>query len=690
MRKFNLFFISLFCLVCLVSLKVSATSNYITLKQTYYSQYSTTLHVHSKIQVDTGGANYGEAYFLDLNYLVDDYGLTYSQASVEVKYGRKSTNEQNPYNGPYSYDTTLGGVIITFSEPSEAMMYYVDVSYTNFSGFDYEDVPEDLAALTPRNPAPTPSVFSTVASITMSLSTMKGSVTGSISFATNTYEAGWYVLDLNYVKEFYQLSSDITSACITCQSNQTLNQVLTDSVVVDNHGNVVYFPLPSLNNVTDTINYSITFGASDTGFSEDGLGEKVKITKVASSTSNQSVAFTSENYSIRVNVDSPITINQMKEMINLTSIDGYNGQVSVSYTDSDEYESYVVNVNNVWQRELGTYNITFTSTDTHHNSSSLLVKVIVEDKVAPLINTASSTLEYSVSYTASAISKNTIEDAIRATDNYYEHEDLIVSADYAYYSSHYNVVNTYNVPITVSDPSGNYTNGLVTIRVIDDVAPVVTGSNTFDTSYTSDITASEIVSKCNLVATDAIDNDVQMGIVNDSYTSNKYLPGSYSIVVRAEDDSGNTADFTISVNVTDNIRPYFLINKTTLIVENGYAYTPSEIVDAAISSGLIRTDYSDIEVIVDEYTNNEKTEGSYLYRLRVTYNDGLEEYVDINLRVLGEDKEVVKIKWYAKVGNFFVRTFTKIGHFFSDIVYEKGIKKVFNFVKGVWNKVFRR
>ena len=690
MRKFNLFIIRLFCLLCLSSLKVSATSNYITLTRTYYSQYSSTLYVHSKIQVDTGGTNYGDAYFLDLNYLVDDYGLTYNQASVEVKYGRKSTNEQNPYNGSYSYDSSLGGVIITFLEPNEAMMYYVDVLYTNFSGFDYEDVPENLATLTPRNPAPTPSIFSTTASITMSLSTMKGSVTGSISFATNTYEAGWYVLDLNYVKEFYQLSSDITSACITCQSNQTLNQVLTDSVVVDNHGNVVYFPLPSLDNITDTISYSITFGASDTGFSESGIGEKVKITKVASSTSNQSVAFTSESYSIRVNVDSPITISQMMEMINLTSIDGYNGQVDVNCVDDDEYESHVVNVSNVWQRELGTYNITFTSTDTHHNSSSLLVKVIVEDKVAPVINTSQSILEYSVSYTASAIAKSTLENAIKATDNYYEYEDLRVNADYTYYSNHYNEVNTYNVPFTVSDPSGNYTNGVVTIRVIDDVAPVVTGSNTFDTSYTSDITASEIVSKCNLVATDTIDNDVQMGIVNDSYTSNKYLPGSYVITVRAEDDAGNSTDFNIAVNVTDNIKPYFLVNKTTLIVENGYAYTPSEIIDAAISSGLIRTDYTDIEVIEDEYTDNATTEGSYLYRLRVTYTDGLEEYVDINLKVLGENKEIVKVKWYAKIGNFFVRTFTKIGHFFSDIVYEKGIKKVFNFVRNVWNTIFKR
>lgn len=690
MRKFYLFFVCLVCLFCIFSLKVNASTSYITLQATYYSQYSRTLYIHSDIQVDVGGSDYGDTYFIDLSYLVDDYNLTYSTASVSVKYGRKANNEKNPYSGPCSYDTTLEGVLISFAPPSEAMMYYVEVAYTDFNGLEYEDVPDNLATLTPRNPAPTPSVFSTTASITMSETTKKGTVSGSISFASNTYEAGWYVLDLNYVKEFYQLASDITSASITCPSNQTLNQVLSDSMVIDNHGNVIYFPLPSLNNVTDTINYTVTFGGSDTGLTDNEVGAKVKITKVTSGTSNQAVAFSAENYSIRVNVDSPISINQMMEVINLRAIDGYNGQVNIGYNDPDEYVSHVVNRNVVSERELGTYNITFTASDTNNNGSSLLVRVIVEDTVAPAINTSQSTLQYDRSYTESAISKSTLENAIRASDNYSDFEDLIVSVDYTNYSTHYNVVNTYILPLTVTDPSGNVTNGQITIRVIDDIAPVISGSNTFDTSYTSDITANEIVNKCNITASDAIDDSVEVGIIGDTYSSNKYTPGNYSIIVQATDDSENSSTFTINVNVTDNIKPYFLINKTTLVVENGYAYTPNEILDAAISSGLIRADYTDVEVVVDEYTNNESTEGTYLYRLRVTYNNGLEEYVDINLHVLGEDNEIVKVKWYVKIGNFFTRTFTKIGHFFSDIVYEKGIKKVFEFVKSTWNKLFRR
>ena len=690
MRKIYLFFISLFCIVCLFSLKVSATQNCITLQNTYYSQYSRTLFVHSVIQVDTGGSDYEGTYLIDLSYLVNDYNLSYETASVSVKYGRKANGEKNNYNGPCSYDTSLQGVLIAFSVPTETMMYYVDVAYANYSGLEHEDVPDNLATLTPRNPTPTPSAFSTSASITMSQSTKKGVVSGSISFASNTYAAGWYVLDLNYVKEFYQLASDITSASMACQSNQTLNQVLVDSLVIDNHGNVIYFPLPSLDNVNDTISYTVTFGANDTGFSDNQVGERVKITKVTSSTSNQAVAFSAENYSMRVSVDNPITINQMMDTINLQAIDGFYGQVTIRYNDQDDYVSNVVNRNNVKDRELGNYNITFTASDNNNNSSSLLVKVIVEDRVAPTIDSQNSTLEYTRSYTTSCLSKSTLENAIRGRDNYSDMEDLIVNVDCSSYLENYNIVNTYYLPLTVTDPAGNSTNGQITIRVIDDVAPVINGSNTFDTSYTSDITASEIVSKCNIEASDAIDSSVDVGIISDSYTSNKYTPGSYSIILMATDDSDNSSTFTINVNVTDNIKPYFLINKTTLIVENGYAYTPSEIIDAAISSGLIRTDYTDIEVIEDEYTDNETTEGTYLYRLRVTYGNGLEEYVDINMKVLGEDKEIVKVKWYVKIGNFFVRTFTKIGHFFSDVVYEKGIKKVFHFIRNVWNSVFKR
>ena len=60
MRKFYLFFVCLVCLFCIFSLKVNASTSYITLQATYYSQYSRTLYIHSDIQVDVGGSDYGD------------------------------------------------------------------------------------------------------------------------------------------------------------------------------------------------------------------------------------------------------------------------------------------------------------------------------------------------------------------------------------------------------------------------------------------------------------------------------------------------------------------------------------------------------------------------------------------------------------------------------------------------------
>lgn len=697
MRKIILFIFSIICVGCLFMVKVNAAVTGVTIQSATASYDNDDECVMIDIVMkSTPSADKLATYVIDVKTLINHYHFEYSEEEHFFFYALESTpNDKHSHVTNSVYTSSNDNFEFTLFDSSSNVLYYLTIKLfvdaaVNISGNVIDYLPLSIKQGAGNSSPNVESVYSTTASITMNSSSGKGTISGTIDFSSNTYQAGWYAIDLNYVKEYYGFKVNLSSASISCSSNSQLNSSMSGSVNVDGAGNLFYFALPSLTNITSTINYTATFGEAATGTNINSVGSRVKIIRITNNVTTLAMAFSGEAYSYIVSVDNPKTIEQIISSTGLAAYDHRDGAKTISYTDTDSYASKVSNVDNIKSRTLGNYNVSFNASDAKNNSSSLLIKLVVKDLSAPTINASTSTLSYEKSYSDALMADATFISGIVASDNYADASALTISVDSTAYKNGYNHVGNYNVPVTVTDPSGNVASGNIVVRVVDAVAPVISGSSTFYTSYTSDISANEIVEKCGITANDALDGAVAVTISSDGYTAHKAEPGNYDIVVMAKDNSNNTAYFTIHVTVTDNITPYFLINKTTLVVDNGYAYSPSEIVEAAISSGLIRTDYTDIEVVEDEYTDNASYAGTYLYRLRVTYSDGIEEYVDINLQVMGEEKEIIKVKWYAKVGNFIVRTFTKIGHFFSDVVYEKGIKKVFNFIRNVWNFVFKR
>ena len=699
MRKFILFIFSFIVVCSLFAIKVNAAVTGVTVQSATASSDDDELTIEIVVKATTS-ADYTSTYIIDVNTLINHYNIEYLEEEHSIRYANESTpNNKLTYNGTTTFLSQSNAIEFVLVQSNVNVLYYITVTIVVDEGTKPNGDVSSYLPLSSRagggpagggyTPPTVESVFSTTASIVMNSTSGKGTLSGSISFASNTYLAGWYAMDLNYIKEYYGFKVNLSSATLSCSSNSTLNSAMAGSVNIDSAGNVFYFALPSLSSITATINYTATFGEAGTGSNISDAGSRVKIIRITNNVTTQAMAFSAENYSYIVNVDEPKTIEQIITQTGLKAYDHLDGEKTVAYTDTDSYASKVSSVNTVKSRTLGNYNVSFNASDAKSNNTSLVIKLIVKDLSAPTINTSSSTLSYQKSYSDALMADSTLISGIVATDNYADSANLTISVDSTAYKNGYNHVGNYNVPVTVTDPSGNVANGNIVVRVVDSVAPVFSGASSFSTSYTSDISAEEIVEKCGITANDALDGAVSVSISTDGYTAHKNEPGSYDIIVMAQDNSHNVAYFTIHVTVTDNITPYFLVNKTTLVVENGYAYTPEEILEAAISSGIIRTGYTDIEVIEDEYTDNEQTEGTYLYRLKVTYEDNV-EYVDINLQVIGSNQSVVKLKWYAKIGNFFTRTFQKIGHFFSDIVYEKGIKKVFDFVKNTWNKIFRR
>lgn len=688
-KKFYFLFLFLVVLSSIFVLKVNAF-DMISISSASCSSSANTFTVNVSIDASSH-ADFDFEYFINLKQVVTNYSVNYSSVSVSCTMFNMETEDDFDFDGDYTYNFRSEGVVIFFYQPDSAIRYNFTITYQVPSNLGRSGNILNLVSLTEYveivDEGKT-SAFVTTASVTLSNETHRGSLSGSIDFGNNNYEAGWYALDVNYIKEYYGFSSNVTGASFSCASNNLLNNAITESFTIDQNGNVIYFPLPDIQAGSAVVNYSVVFGGEASGEIDNRAGEKVLFYQITSNVSSDALAFSNEEYSYVVSVDNPITIDGLMALTSLRATDDYYGNSAITYDDNDGYFMNVNDVNETKERSLGNYSVTFRTSDSRSNQASLNVVLQVRDLVSPFIDEIESTLEYTKSYKDARISDEVLVAGIVAEDNYAQTNNLTVTVNSSSYATNYSTVNDYEIPVTVSDPSGNTTNGIILLRVIDDVAPVISGATSFHTSYTSAITAQEIIEKCVITAYDELDGNLNVVIENDTYTTNKFTPGEYQIRVSARDNAGNKSYLTINVIVTDNITPYFLINKTTLVVENGYAYTPAQILEAAMSSGLIRTGYKEIEVIEDDYTENYNQEGTYLYRLKVTY-DNNEEYVDVKMKVLAKEPEIIKIKWYTKVGNFFVRSFTRVGHFFSDIVYEKGIKKVFNFVKNIWNRIFR-
>ena len=690
MRKLFIFIISLVAIAGLFFVRVNANETLVTIQSATASTSDSTSTLDLVVRAESN-ADTSKIYSIDFNNYLDGMDIVYLDRVCTIKYALASApSTKYDYPGQNEYRALEETQDFTLLSGNAAILYYFHYEFDLEEGNPNGNVSQYFTITSKEgNVTPVPiDLLSTTASIVMNTSSGKGTLSGEIDFSTNTYKAGWYAMDLNYIKEYYSFKTSIATASFSCSTNSSLNSVVSGSVNIDTSGNVVYFALPNLASVTDKVTYSVVFGEAATGANIANVGSRVKLTTITNELSTKGMAFSDENYSYIVSVDNPKTIEQIIAACSIKAYDNRDGEKQITYTDTNNYVSKVTGVNTVESRTLGNYNVTLNATDAKANASSLQLKLIVKDLTKPIINTNESTLSYERSYNDEVLSDQVLISGIKATDNYAAANTLTISVDSSSYQSGHATVSNYSIPVTVADPSGNQVNGSIVVRVVDLVAPVITGNTTFSTSYTSDITASEIVEKCEIVATDELDGNVDVTIITDNYSANKNIPGVYTIVVRAKDHSNNASSFTITVTVTDNITPYFLVNKTTLVVENGYAYTPNEIIDVAVSSGLIRMDYLDVEVVTDEYSANTQVDGTYLYRLKVTYDDG-EEYVDINLKVVNPEKPV-KVKWYMKVGNFFTRTFSKVGHFFSDVVYEKGIKRLFDAVKSVWKSIFRR
>lgn len=342
------------------------------------------------------------------------------------------------------------------------------------------------------------------------------------------------------------------------------------------------------------------------------------------------------------NVDNPISEEQIRASI--VAFDETDGDISSSIVVTSD--NYTANKNIV-----GSYNIVYSVTDSSENTVNFTVTVLVKDIEKPVINLGEYD-EISISYTDTTFNYETYHSNFTITDNYDDLADLTITADPGTFDGS---VGTSTITYTVEDTSGNIETAEMTINVIDDVAPTFTGPNSFSTTLTSGLTLGTILSQ--FTATDFVDGarTNYITVVSDGFSPNKNTTGVYEIVIRVGDTSGNYANKTIEVTVTDDVLPVFYVTSAFISVAESVTLSWEDIIRILYVTGQIEST-ENYTMTYNSYYGNENVEGVY----SVTVSNGVHT-LTLAINVDATIPVIYAVQFNVSGGSFVANSFVTKG-----------------------------
>jgi hypothetical protein len=326
--------------------------------------------------------------------------------------------------------------------------------------------------------------------------------------------------------------------------------------------------------------------------------------------------------------DYQLTTEQIKGLIEAK--DPYGGLIEY-IVESDDYSSSL--------KKPGSYDMVFVSTF-NQISKKYLLDIRVYDLASPLIS-LSEDIQIQLS---EKLTMDEIKQLISVTDNVDDMTwtDLVVIEDT--YSSA-TTVGDFSITVEATDTSGNSSNLVIPIQLVDLVGPTISGPLSIYL-YTTDValTNQQILNMFN--AYDDVDgSNVLFDITTNNYNQ-QTSPGVYQMTLRAGDSQYNFTYKNIEIHVIENRGPVFVEDETILQASTAENMTDQEIIDwfknLTQLSGL---SVSQVSVIYNEYEGNEQLGGSYYVYLNYDLDgqtqtsririDVEEDKTDINYFVVG-------------------------------------------------------
>lgn len=235
-----------------------------------------------------------------------------------------------------------------------------------------------------------------------------------------------------------------------------------------------------------------------------------------------------------------LTLNQGKPEYKATATDNYDGEVTVTITDT------------INMTIPGNYKVIFTAKDSENNTTVIEKTVTVKDSTKPVIAITGEDpqiVEVNTEYKATGVT---------VTDDSGETIPLTINKN----NLNMNRLGTYTVIYSAKDSSGNETTVERTVKVVDTTKPVIHANRT-EVSF---INGKGTFDYENAVSvTDNYDTSIR-ATYTGNVNANKI--GTYKVTYSAVDSSGNKAeDVVITIKVTDYAPIISYYNEDNLKVE---------------------------------------------------------------------------------------------------------------------------
>lgn len=315
--------------------------------------------------------------------------------------------------------------------------------------------------------------------------------------------------------------------------------------------------------------------------------------------------------------------------------------------------------------KLGTYHIVLKATDIYGQTARATLVVTVQDRTKPTI-VQKDQIRLRVTSTVSAaqlLTHFTITDNVDRVGSGIT-TSFTLPAGFEFDKA----LNfgTYSLKLTAVDASGNSASVDFVVTVYDDIAPVITRK---EGSVSDPVTVGfSKVSDSNTIPTilsfykadDAVDGACTVYLKSGTLSTSSV--GDNSLIIGAKDKSGNEALLTITVKVSADIPPVFIMSDKLAVATNDTILTLEEI--QRLLRAFVQVTSTDLKVTdAKNYLATPTIRGNYT--IKYSYVNGGETVDDqMTLRVLSEsdisgtDEEPKKPGFWDELADAFKTVFS--------------------------------
>lgn len=381
--------------------------------------------------------------------------------------------------------------------------------------------------------------------------------------------------------------------------------------------------------------------------------------KLSASTYNPS-----NTYYIEVDVDDPMTIEEIVDYIDLkASLGEADLSDYIVNVNGLEYISFVLLRPQAFMRALDDYELEFEVVSPYGVTSTFKVVALVKDMSAPEIIPEYSKLSYTFleSDIDSGKAYSIIENSIVAVDNMdlFDVDKCVEGIEYNEDSE------KYIAKLALTDSEENKALVDIEIVILNDKRIRIEMDSAYSIiSPELEMQVGAIIEYANIKAYTADDTEVKVQIDGDS---EEVLtePGIYFVDLFAESEEGDYVMAQHIIFVPDKNAPTFFLDESKVIVENSKLYTKKDF-ENIIRMKVGNKNFT-YEVVEDQYTENYTQAGEYNYEVEVTFldeegNESLEKTrLNFVMKVMENEKQInndiQKLSTFAK----FWETIKKIG-----------------------------